>query len=107
MVVRRTKEQIKAGFPHDLAKKGVDFKEWLKKQKQEPEKKTSKVVRRTKKQIEAGFPLKLALKGYSFEKWLKEQEEQKEQKEQKVKEPGDSYRENKIKIKPPPEPKDR
>jgi hypothetical protein len=43
--VRRTAEEIRAGFPHELKKKGVNFKTWLKEQKTKGKNATKKKTR--------------------------------------------------------------
>ena len=72
-VARRTGEEIKAGFPHDLKKQGILFGDWQKDQNIKPKSngkpKTAGVVRRTKEETEWKFPLALKKKGVDFEKW--------------------------------------
>jgi hypothetical protein len=82
MVVRRTKEEIKAGFPHKLKEQGVDFTIWLEEQKKQKvyeqedlkSKKTTKENQLPKKE----FPLKKNLKLKVFEEKEPENENKKE-----------------------------
>lgn len=114
-VVRRTKEEIAAGFPHKLKQQGVTFEDWKKDQapkskkngKATPKNGSPKakngnplplmgVVRRTKEEIDAGFPIEVKRTGVTFEQWQAEQEKITERiKEQR----------KVIKLDPPPEPK--
>ncbi len=102
--VRRTKEEIAAGFPQELKAQGVDFHSWIGQQKATKNKleeaienenvaPTNLGVRRTQEEIDAGFPIEEKRNGITFEEW-------KERASTEV-----AIARKLVKLDPPPEPK--
>jgi len=73
--VRRTSEEIAAGFPHELKIEGVLFEDWSAKKDKvrtviKEDTATQVGVKRTQEEIEAGFPLEEKRNGVLLAEWL-------------------------------------
>ncbi len=74
--LRRTKEEIEAGFPHELKAAGTIFEDWQAEKNKleevidsENSAPTQLGVRRTQEEIDAEFPIEEKRNGVTFEEW--------------------------------------